>query len=51
MYVGVDVVVINYRNHVGNLVCEVLHLHDGLVVRGAGTYLEDNAAAASGATE
>lgn len=49
VYVGLDVLVINYRNHVGNLVCEVLQLRDGLVIRGAGTYLAADAASASGA--
>jgi ketosteroid isomerase-like protein len=40
IYVGVDTVVINYRNQTGGLVNEVLHLNDvGLVERGAGTYL------------
>lgn len=48
LYTGIDTLVINYRNHVGALVCEVLHLTDGLVVRGDGTYLSDNAASASG---
>jgi len=48
VYVGIDLIVINYRNHVGNLVCEVLRLREGLVIQGAGTYLELDAAAASG---
>ena len=51
VYAGIDLVVINYRNHVGNLVCEVLHLRDGLVTRGAGTYREADAAAASGVSD
>jgi hypothetical protein len=38
-YVGVDLVVINYRNQRGVLVCEVLHFDGDLVVEGAGTYL------------
>jgi ketosteroid isomerase-like protein len=39
LYVGVDVLVINYRNQSGGLVCEVL-LFDGELVReGHGTYL------------
>ena len=42
VYVGIDVVVINFRNQSGGLACEVLHLRDGLVVQGAGTYLEDD---------
>jgi ketosteroid isomerase-like protein len=37
VYTGVDTVVINYRNHVGSLVCEVLRLVDGRVTRGDGT--------------
>jgi ketosteroid isomerase-like protein len=48
IYTGVDTVVINYRNHIGSLVCEVLRLVDGLVNRGDGTYLYDDAAGASG---
>lgn len=48
VYQGVDVLVINYRNQAGNLVCEVLQLRDGLVVRGAGTYLDADAGAAAG---
>lgn len=48
LYTGVDTVVVNYRNHVGGLVCEVLRLADGLVVHGDGTYLSQDAAAASG---
>ena len=40
VYAGVGMIVINYRNHAGNLVAEVLQVDDaGLVVRGAGTYL------------
>ena len=38
-YVGVDTLVINYRNQTGGLVCEVLTFVDGLVVSGHGTYL------------
>lgn len=60
-YAGVDLVVINYRNQRGGLVCEVLHFdstdtdstdsthstHSGLVRSGHGTYLEaDNPAGA-----
>jgi ketosteroid isomerase-like protein len=49
VYTGVDLIVINYRNHTGGLVNEVLHLGaDGLVVKGAGTYLVADAAAVSG---
>jgi hypothetical protein len=48
VYTGVDTVVINYRNLIGSLVCEVLRLVDGLVIRGDGTYLYDDAAGASG---
>jgi ketosteroid isomerase-like protein len=51
VYTGVDIVVIHYRNHVGGLVNEVLHLNaTGLVQRGYGTYLVADAAGASGAT-
>jgi hypothetical protein len=50
VYLGVSVVVINYRNHVGGLVNEVLHLDAaGLVHHGHGTYLVADAAGASGA--
>jgi ketosteroid isomerase-like protein len=50
VYSGVDVLVIHYRNHVGGLVNEVLHLNAaGLVQRGYGTYLVADAAGASGA--
>jgi len=48
VYTGVDTLVINYRNHVGGLVCEVLRFDGDLVVEGAGTYLSDDAAGASG---
>jgi len=49
VYTGVDLIVINYRNHTGGLVNEVLHLGaDGLVVGGGGTYLVADAAVASG---
>lgn len=48
VYSGVDVVVINYRNHVGNLVNEVLIFDGDLVREGHGTYLSDDAAGASG---
>jgi len=37
-YVGVDTLVINYRNQRGGLVAEVLTFEDGLVVSGHGTY-------------
>ena len=50
VYAGLSTVVINYRNHTGALVAEVLQVgEDGLVARGEGTYLADDAAAASGA--
>ena len=50
VYAGVSTIVINYRNHVGGMVDEVLELDgDGLVVRGAGTYPVADAAGASGA--
>lgn len=49
VYTGLDTIVINYRNHTGALVNEVLHFNDaGLVDWGAGTYLVADAAAASG---
>jgi hypothetical protein len=40
VYRGASVLVINYRNQRGNLVCEVLEFDGGLVRRGHGTYLE-----------
>jgi hypothetical protein len=50
VYTGIATIVINYRNHAGNLVNEVLRLNDeGLVERGEGTYLVADAAGASGA--
>jgi len=50
VYAGLTTVVINYRNHVGGLVNEVLQLNDeGHVIRGEGTYLVADAAGASGA--
>jgi hypothetical protein len=39
VYVGVSVLVINYRNQRGELVCEVLEFDGGLVRRGHRTYL------------
>ena len=48
VYAGIDHLVINYRNHVGGLVCEVLRLSGSLVSEGHGTYLSDDAATASG---
>ena len=37
-YLGVDTLVINYRNQKGGLVAEVLSFTDGLVRAGHGTY-------------
>jgi len=48
VYTGIDTLVLNYRNHVGGLVCEVLRFDGDVVVQGAGTYLSDDAAGASG---
>jgi ketosteroid isomerase-like protein len=48
VYAGLDAIVINYRNHAGNLVCEYLTFADGLVVSGHATYQTDAAATASG---
>jgi hypothetical protein len=39
-YVGIDTIVINYRNQSGVLVNEVLELEGNVVVRGHGTYLD-----------
>jgi hypothetical protein len=40
-YLGVDTLVINYRNQKGGLVAEVLSFTDGLVRAGHGTYRRD----------
>jgi ketosteroid isomerase-like protein len=48
VYTGVDTIVINYRNHRGNRVCECLTFDGALVATGHATYLTDSAAAASG---
>jgi ketosteroid isomerase-like protein len=40
VYVGVNTLVINYRNQRGGLVNEVLTFTDGLVTEGHGTYIE-----------
>jgi ketosteroid isomerase-like protein len=48
-YVGVDTLVINYRNQKGGLVCEVLSFDGEIVTHGHGTYLlgsDDNPAGA-----
>jgi hypothetical protein len=42
-YVGVDTIVINYRNQNGGLVNEVLRFDGPLVVEGHGTYLGHDA--------
>src|SRR5215470_15562714 len=38
VYAGLDTLVINYRNHAGNRVCEVLTFDGPRVVAGQGTY-------------
>ncbi|HEY7630578.1 MAG TPA: nuclear transport factor 2 family protein [Thermoleophilaceae bacterium] len=48
VYAGLDTVVINYRNHMGNRVCEVLTFDGPLAVAGQATYETDAAAADSG---
>jgi len=48
VYTGLDSIVIDYRNHAGNRVCEVLRFDGSLVVAGHATYRSDAAAAASG---
>lgn len=41
-YLGVDMIVINYRNQTGRLVNEVLSIGtDGLITHGHGTYLSE----------
>jgi hypothetical protein len=42
-YVGVNTIVINYRNQNGGLVSEVLEFDGPVVVKGHGTYLGENA--------
>lgn len=39
VYLGVDTVVVNYRNQDAELVCEVLTFDGDLIVDGHGTYL------------
>lgn len=41
VFVGIDVLVVSYRNQAGHLVDEVLRFADGLVVAGHGTYLAE----------
>ena len=41
VYVGVDAVVINYRNQSGRLVCEVLMFEGDLVCQGTATYCDE----------
>jgi hypothetical protein len=41
VYVGVEALVINYRNQDDRLVCEVLFLDGMLVTNGLGAYLDD----------
>lgn len=48
VFAGVSTVVIRYRNHTGAVACEVLTFDGPLVVAGHGTYLSEDAAAASG---
>ena len=48
VYTGLDTIAINYRNHAGNRVCELLRFDGPLVVAGHATYLSNAAAAASG---
>ncbi|MEU8004741.1 nuclear transport factor 2 family protein [Catellatospora sp. NPDC049111] len=43
VYAGIDTVVINYRNHRGQLVNEVLVFDGGLVREGHATYLRQDA--------
>jgi hypothetical protein len=49
LYVGVQTLVINYRNQAGGLVNEVLVFDGALVAEGHGTYLIRDAKGASGA--
>jgi ketosteroid isomerase-like protein len=45
IYVGVDALVINYRNQGNRLVCEVLFFEEKFVTKGLGTYLDDGSSA------
>lgn len=47
VYSGINVMVINYRNQLGQLVDEVLRFRDGLVIEGHGVYQPLDAAGAS----
>ena len=46
LYVGVDTLVIHYRNQRGGLVCEVLTFVGGLVAEGHATYVAEPGATA-----
>ena len=48
LYVGTNTIVINYRNHVGNLVNEVLVFAGDRVIEGHATYRNEDAATTSG---
>jgi hypothetical protein len=50
LYVGVETLVINYRNQKGNFVNEVLVFEGDVVVEGHGTYLGDSPNPAGAAT-
>jgi hypothetical protein len=41
LYVGINTLVINYRNQAGGVVCEVLTFEGALVKEGHGTYLAE----------
>jgi hypothetical protein len=42
VYVGIDTIVIDYRNQRGAMVNETLHFDGPLVLEGHGTYLSDS---------
>jgi len=42
IYVGIDTIVINYRNQSGGLVSEVLKFDGPVIVEGHATYLDDS---------
>jgi hypothetical protein len=50
VYVGVEALVINYRNQSDRLVCEVLFFDGALVNSGLGTYLDDGSSSGGRAT-
>jgi hypothetical protein len=48
VYVGIEALVIHYRNQDDRRRCEVLFFDGALVSRGLGTYLDDGSSAVGG---